>query len=129
MMHQRVKQWFAYHSQNHISRTETGWSHVLQRLHEHSNPKPRKRSVVQQFMLENPELIDAAFISKHGEARGMDGAERMNKRFGFAKQILNGERQNEIPDLKQRARDLHEQELRQWSLALEDIDLAPDVDM
>ena len=129
MLCQRIKNWFAYQAQNHSTRTDTGWSNLLQRLHEHSNPKPRKRSAVQQFMLENAALVDAAFVSAHGEGRGMDGVERMNKRHNLAKRILNGEHEGQIPALQRRAQELHEQELAQWSLVLEDIELASDVNM
>lgn len=128
MLCQRVKHWFAYQSQSH-NRSDTTWSHILQRLHESSNPKPRKRSTVQQFMLENQTLVDTAFVSTHGEARGMDGAECMNKRHDIAKRILTGEHKSQIPALEGRAQEHHEREVNQWSLMLEDIELAADVNM
>ena len=78
-------------------------------------------------MLENAALVNAAFISAHGEARGMDGAERMNRRHDLAKRILDREHKSQIPDLEKRAQEHHEQELGQWSMALEDIKLASDV--
>jgi hypothetical protein len=128
MICQCIKQWFAYHSQCHVSRTETNWANLIQCLHEPSNPKPRKRSVVQQFVLENTAQVDAAFVSKYGEGRGMDGAERMNKRQDLAKRILYGEHKNQIPALENRAREDHKQEIKQWSMLLDDITQASDVD-
>ena len=78
-------------------------------------------------MLENTALVDAAFASKHGEGRGMDGAERMNSRHDLAKRILHGEHKSQIPALEKRAQEHHEREVSQWSMALDDIELAADV--
>ena len=80
-------------------------------------------------MLENTVLVDAAFISEHGEGRGMDGVERMNKRHALAKRMLYGEHKRQIPALERRAQEYHKQEIAQWSLTLEDIELASDVNM
>ena len=81
-------------------------------------------------MFKNPLIVDAAFISAHGEARGMDRVERMNRRHDLAKRILYGEQhKSKIPDLEKRAREHHELEVSQWSMALEDIELAPDVNV
>lgn len=129
MLCQRVKHWFANQSQNYVSRAEGNWSQIIQRIHESSNPKPRKRSAIQQFMLENTKLVDAAFVSTYGEGRGMDGAERMNKRHGLVKQMLSGEHKDKVSGLERRAQEHHEKEIAQWSLVLEDIDLASDVSM
>jgi len=126
---QRIKQWFAYQAQNRVTHTDNhGWFSLLQRLHESANPKPRKRSVVHQFMLENPSIVDAAFVSKFGDGRGMDGAERMNRRHDLAKNLLKDRYQDLVLDLEARARESHEKEIQQWSLTLNSIELAPDVD-
>ena len=130
-MDQRIKQWFAYQSQNrHSSRNDNiGLFHLVQRLHEAANPKPRKRSVVQQFMLEEPSLIDTEFAIKYGGGRGIDGADRMNKRHDIAKKLLENRYKNCVLDLEVHARESHEKETQQWSLALSSIELATDVDM
>ena len=42
-MDQQIKQWFAYQSQNqHTCTDNSGLFHILQRLHESINPKPRR---------------------------------------------------------------------------------------
>ena len=125
---QRVKQWFSYQSQNHITCAETNWAHLLQRLYESSNPKPRKHLAIQQFMLENTVLMDSAFVSVHGKGQGMDGTKRMNTQHSLAKKILYGEHKGQISALEKHAQEHHEQEINQWSLLLKDIELASDPD-
>lgn len=78
-------------------------------------------------MLENTALVDAAFVSAHGEGRGMDGTEYMNRRHDLAKRMVHGEHKDQISALEKRAQDHHEQEVRQWALALDNIKQAPDV--
>lgn len=129
-MRQRIKQWFAYQSQNRLPRGENaGWFHLLQRLHESANPKPRKRSVIQQFMLEQPSLVDIEFVAKYGNGCGMDGTERMNKRYEVAKKLVESRYKHLFLDLESHARESHEKEVRQWSLTLDSIELAADVNM
>ena len=127
-MWQRIKRWFAYQTQNRVTRKDNGWFRLLQRLHEGANPKPRKRSPVQQFILEEPSLVDVAFTAKFGNACGMDGIERINRRHEVAKKLLEDHHQHRMLELEAHARESHEKELKQWSLALDNIELATDVD-
>ena len=132
MMCQRIKNWFAYQSQNRPTAVNhndnAGWFRLVQRLHESIQPKPRKRSAVHQFMAEEPSLVDTEFTIKYGDGRGIDGTERLNKRFDIAKRLLNDRYQDRILDLEARARETHEKEIQQWSLTLSNIELASDVD-
>ena len=57
----------------------------------------------------------------------MDGAERINKRYEVAKRLLEGHHQHHMVELEVHARESHEKELKQWSLALDSIELAADV--
>ena len=127
MTRQRVKQWFSYRAQSKLPHDPAGWSHILQRLHESANPKPRKRSAVQQFMLEEPSIVETEFTIKYKDGRGLDGTERMNKRYDIAKQLLYNRYKHRIVNLEANARDSHKRELEQWSLTLDSIELAPDV--
>lgn len=127
---QRIKNWFAYQSQNRPAAVNdhTGWFRLVQRLHESIHPKPRRRSAVHQFMAEEPSLIDTEFAIKYGDGCGISGTERLNKRFDIAKQLLNDRHQDRLLDFEARARETHAKETQQWSLTLTDIELAPDVD-
>lgn len=78
-------------------------------------------------MLEEPTLVDIKFEIRFGNGRGLDVTERMNRRHEVAKKLLNERYQHRVLGLEANARETHEKEMRQWSLALSNIALAPDV--
>ena len=53
----------------------------------------------------------------------------MNKRHDIAKKLLENRYKDRVLDLEVHARESHEKETQQWSLALSSIELATDVDM
>ena len=79
-------------------------------------------------MHEEPILINTEFAVLFKDGRGLDPTERMNKRYDIAKRLLNERYQYRMVSLEANAREDHEKDLRQWSLALSEIELAPDVD-
>ena len=80
-------------------------------------------------MLEEPSIVDTEFAIMYKDSRGLDGTERMNKRYEIAKKLLNSRYQSRIVSLEVNARESHKKELQQWSLSLDGIELAPDVDV
>jgi len=78
-------------------------------------------------MLENPSIVDATFVSKFGDGCGMDGAERMNRCHDLAKNLLKDCYQDLVLDLEAHMQESHEKEIQQWSLTLNSIELASDV--
>ena len=105
------------------------WSAVLQRIHKQSNTKPRCRSIAQQLMHEEPEVVNVAFKSEYGEGNGMERMERMNKRNEVAKQLIKTSHKHLAEELEMRAKEAHERELGEWGLELDDIEQAGDVDL
>ena len=80
-------------------------------------------------MHEEPKLVDTEFAILFKDGRGLDATERMNKRYEIAKKLLNERYPHRKVALEASAREAHEKELREWSMALPDIELASDVDM
>lgn len=80
-------------------------------------------------MLEEPNVVNAAFVSLHGEARGMDRLERLNKRNEVARRLINSSYKHLAADLEKRAKENHERELKEWGLGLEGIGEAEDVQL
>ena len=78
-------------------------------------------------MHEYPVLINAAFKMKYGEGTGMNPIERVNKRNDIARELITTTHTAIVPDLEQRAKETHEQELKEWGLDLDKIGEAKDV--
>lgn len=125
---QKIATWFSYRAALHNSRHEGGvWSQVLKRFHERDEVKPRRRTVAQQFALENPELIDAAFAKAHGEDKDLTRTQRMNYRHELAKSLVETDYQHLVDGLTTRAKETHERALKEWSVQLSDIGEAEDI--
>lgn len=125
---QRVSSWFSYRaSVQNSHRVGGAWTPILKHLHNQLNPKPRCRSVVQQFMHEEPMVVNAAFVSKYGDGRALECVDRLNKWNQVAKQLVTGTYKDRVPKLEQRAKEDHERELKEWSLELDQIQEAEDV--
>ena len=127
LMLQRITGWFSYRASSRTSHEETTWSPLLKRLHKQSNTKPRCRSIGQQFMHEDPSIVNAAFVSKYGEGRGMEPIERLNKRNKLATHLINTTYKHLAAGLEARAKKTHEGELKEWALKLERVEQAEDV--
>ena len=105
------------------------WSSILKRIHQQSNPKPCCRSAAQQFMHEEPAIVNVAFIVRYGEGGGMDQVKRMNKRNKVAKKLVASSYNHLVADLEERAKETHQRDLKEWKLELDDIEEAEDVQM
>lgn len=128
MILQRITGWFSYRASVRNSRRNGGpWGPILKHVHKQLNPKPRCRSVAQQFMHESPGIVNAAFVSLYGEGKGMDRMDRMNKRNEVAKRLVTGQYKEMVPKLEQRAKETHERELKEWKLELGDVAEADDI--
>ena len=126
---QRITGWFSYRASSRNSHELNIWSSLLKRVHQESNTKPRRRSAAQQFMQEEPSIVNAAFVSKYGEGRGMEPIEKLNKRNELARQLVTTSYKHLVPGLDARAKATHERELKEWKLELDDIEQAEDVSM
>ena len=125
---QRVTTWFSYRASLQTSSHEGGvWFQLLKRMHEQGNTKPRCRSVPSQFAFEHPEVINAAFAEAYGEGEGLSGTQKMNYRYELAKTLVQTSHSHLVEGLKDRAKEAHEQELKEWSLGLGDIGEAEDI--
>lgn len=129
MIFQRIKGWFAYQAQNKALSDNHSWFPLLQRLHESANPKPRKHSVVHQFMLEEPTIVNTEFKIRFSDGRGLDGTQQMNRRYDIAKKLLVERYPHRNLSLEANSRADHDREMQQWSLTLSSIGIAPDVDV
>ena len=127
---QRVKAWFSYRAALQNSRHEGGiWYRLLKHAHEQASPKPRCRSVAQQFAFENPEVVDTAFAQHHGKGEDLTRTQKMNCRNDLAKSLVNTTYKHLIDDLATRAKETHKQELMEWGLGLGDIGEAEDIQL
>ena len=87
---QKVMSWFSYRSSIHKSHHEGGaWTPILKRIHKLANPKPRRCTVVQQFMHKKPQIVDDAFHALYGEVGPMSRADWLNKRNEVAKRLVS----------------------------------------
>ena len=125
---QRVKGWYSYRAAVRNSRHKSGvWFQVLKRIHEQANPRPRCRSVPQQFAFENPEIVDTAFAERYSGGKDLSRTQRMNYWSELAKSLV-GTTYNHLADgLAKRAKETHEREMKEWGLGLDDIGEAEDV--
>ena len=72
--------------------------------------------------------MDTEFVILFKDGRGLDATERMNKRYEIAKKLLNERYPHRRVSLEANAREEHERELQEWSMALSDIQVASDVE-
>lgn len=127
---QRLTTWFsnsASAANNGGIRRLDSWLPLLRRLHQIRNPRPRRRTTVQQFMLDHPDLINAVFLHRYGDAKGLTNTQRINERNALAKSLLAGQCSNLVSGLDKKAADQHKATLNQWNLILDDISSAQNV--
>ena len=80
-------------------------------------------------MLEKPEAVDEAFTAQYGDGAGMNRLQRLNKRNEVAKELVTTTFKKMETELKQRALDTHERELKEWGLEMEGIEEAEDIEV
>ena len=81
---------------------------------------------VQQFMLDYPSNLNAAFVKQHAEGKGMDSAQKMNIRYKIGKLLLTNQYPHLVDRLKHKAAAQHATDMNTWNLALEDTSMAED---
>lgn len=79
-------------------------------------------------MHEKPKTVDETFAEKYGDGAGLERVERMQKRNEIAKELVTTTFKGMAAELKERAEETHERELKEWGLELEGIGEAEDVD-
>ena len=72
-------------------------------------------------------VVNAAFISKYRDGKGMSNAERLNKRNEVAKLLVTTTFKEKASELERRAKEAHEQDLKEWGLELGGVEEAEDV--
>ena len=78
-------------------------------------------------MLDYPQELNSAFVSRHGDGKNLGSAQRMNLRSELAKKMLSAQYSHLTQELEKKAAEQHEREMSQWNLTLEDLSEAPDV--
>ena len=128
---QRLNQWFI----NRASAANSGnrhdisaWLPLIQRLHQLRNPRPRSRTVVQQFMVDYRREVNAAFVSRHGDGKNFSATQRLNLLHSVAKAMLSNEYSCHLNEVEKRMKAYHDGEVEKWNLTLEGIESADDVD-
>ena len=126
---QRLTQWFSNRSSaGDVSKHSTAsWLPVLQQLHRSQYPRPRQRTAIQQFMHDNPDTVNAAFVSQHADGKNLSKTEKMNLRYGLAKTMLSRQYSHLVPDLNKKAAAQHEADLEEWNMRLEGVSAAEDI--
>ena len=127
MILQKITTWFSNRASARNQQEGGVWAPILKHLHQQLNPKPRCRSVAQQLIHEKPAVINAAFAAKYGENADMSPIERVNRRNEVARHLTSTTYAAMAPELEQRAKEAHEQELKEWGLGLDEIGEAEDV--
>lgn len=124
---QRIGTWFSYRASLRNSRHEGSvWHQALKRIREQANSKPRCRSLSQQFAFENPGIIDSTFAKAHS-GEDLTRTEKMNYRNELARTLVETTYKHLAGDLERRAKETNEQELREWTFALDEIGEAEDI--
>ena len=126
---QRLKQWFANRaSGGYTSRRDIDpWVPLLQRLHQIRNPRPRRRSAVQQFMADYAGAVTTAFNIQYPDSGGLSSSQRMNARQNVAKTLLARDYSHLTTELDKKAVAHHDVAIEEWGMILGDISLAEDV--
>ena len=126
---QRLKRWFINRASasNGSFGNALSWQPLLQRLHQIRNTRPRRRSPVQQFMLDHSDEVSAAVASRCADGAKLTNPQLMNLRYEVARSLLGSKDPSLTEELGKKATIQHEAALNEWSLVLEDISTAEDV--
>jgi len=78
-------------------------------------------------MLDHADLVNAAFVSRHGDGRAFNNHERLNVKYSLAKTMLLSHYAHLTGELDRKASVTHDVAMEEWGLILNSISLAPDV--
>ena len=125
---QRLAQWFANHAASGKGCHDVlHWLPILQQLHQTRNPRPRRRTTVQQFMLDHSDAVNAAFVSKHSDGARLASSDRLNLRYKVAKKMLFKNYSHLKSELDEKAGIQHDAEMAEWEMVLENITSVKDI--
>jgi hypothetical protein len=126
---QRLVKWFANHrsAKSDLDPSTLPWLPLLQRLHQIRNPRPHKRSTVQQFMFDYPKELKAALAIRCPDPSDLNSAQRLNMRFDVGKALYTSDYSHLKEQLDEKAAAQHDTDAEEWSLELEDISSSDDV--
>ena len=79
-------------------------------------------------MVDYPSEVNAVFTSRHGDGKHWSKTQIMNLRHDVAKSMLSGEYSCHVKAIEKKTMAQHEKDVEKWSLILDDISLADDVD-
>lgn len=79
-------------------------------------------------MLDYPDIVNAAFVSQHADARGLSASQKMNLRHDVAKTLLSTRHHSHLKKaLDKKAAAKHDAEMEEWELILDGVSSAKDV--
>ena len=105
------------------------WLPLLKQLHQIRTPRPRQRTLINQFMFEYPEAVSAYLLHRYGPGNDLTNVEKMNRRYDVAKTLFASKYSHLTNELNSRASDEYKAELQEWSLILDNISSATDVSL
>jgi len=79
-------------------------------------------------MHERPKVVDDEFAARYGDGKQLDRVDRMQKRNEVAKDLVTTTYKEMQSELKERAKETHEREVKEWELGLDGVAEAEDVD-
>jgi hypothetical protein len=128
---QRLTNWLANRAaaDDPARRDMDAWLPLIKQLHQLRNPRPRLRTTAQQFMANHPDVVKAAFVSKHGDGKNYNSAQKMNLHSEIARKTVAGLSSNSVKELGREATESHERELSEWNLSMTNVFEAEDVSL
>ena len=78
-------------------------------------------------MVDHPDILNAAFVSQHGDGKNFSNPQRLNLRLDLARKMISGHYAHLAKDLETAAVTHHEKEMMEWKVALENLSEAEDV--
>lgn len=78
-------------------------------------------------MLDYPSELNAAFVSKYADGKGLTSGQRMNLRYETAKSLLSNRFSHLVKELDKKAAAQHEADMDEWNMVLSDISAAKDI--
>jgi len=128
---QRLSQWFSNRASatanSGLQRDTLAWLPLLQQLHQLRNPRPRRRTATQQFMLDYAGVVDASFLHRHGDGATLSRTQKMNMRYDVAKSLLANQYSHLINGLNKKAGERFDADTNEWNLILDDVSCAKDI--
>jgi len=79
-------------------------------------------------MVDFPREVNALFTSRHGDGKNLSKTQVMNLRHDVAKSMLSGGYSHHVNAMEKKSKAQHDEDVKKWSLILDDISLADNVD-